>query len=442
MEKATNNGNKDEPIWFPANIDEALPIMIDPETATPVQRKIYFDEECKEWRAVIKVIPHKSYFSFQIKDHESDLVRTPLALIDIGRYYKDGKYGFPKDIFKAVEFFEKDGSADALYEISYLFRSETTLLDEKLYIEYLNQAITLGCEKANIEKSIEYIFNIESRNIETAIDILKKMMPDDGVKWFFLGYLAETTNQKQDDELAFTYYLNAAKENYKPALTRLGTENFDSDLESIKINFYRTLSDDNNIVNYCMGCVLFFGIGMNPYKHYGLTLLEKSASSNNPRAIEALYSIFEIDTEFINEVKSLKYLQMISNYNLSIAITLANRLLDGIGCEISDDNDRLAFSLLKEASDADDMIAMHNLAWMYKKGRGCNQDYAVALQLFQEAQRPNSYFHIGDMYEHGLGVNADMDTAIDYYKKGAEEESELAEQRLRELGIDSTNNKV
>ena len=131
---------------------------------------------------------------------------------------------------------------------------------------------------------------------------------------------------------------------------------------------------------------------------------------------------------------------MIAAYNLSIANRLANRLLDGIGCEISDDNDRLAFDLLEKASEEDDMIAKHNLAWMYKSGRGCNLDYAVALQLFQEAQRPNSYFYIGDMYEHGLGLPVDMETAIDYYRKGAEEGSELAEQRLSELGIATTNN--
>lgn len=177
-----------------------------------------------------------------------------------------------------------------------------------------------------------------------------------------------------------------------------------------------------------------------PFKAYGLLLLEKSAIMNNHRAIEALYSIYEIDADYINEAKSFKCLQMIATYNLSIANRLANRLLDGIGCEISDDNDRQAFNLLEQASEADDMIARHNLAWMYKNGRGCNQDYALALQLFQEAQRPNSYFHIGDMYEHGLGLPVDMETAIDYYRKGAEEGSELAERRLSALGIATTDN--
>lgn len=129
LEKATQTGDIKEPIWLPAYIDEALPIIIDPETAIPVQREIYFDEECKEWKAKIKVMPKKAYFAFQIKSEESDLVRTPLVLIDIGRFYRDGKYGFPKNVTKAVEFFEKDGSADALYEISYLFRSESSLFD-------------------------------------------------------------------------------------------------------------------------------------------------------------------------------------------------------------------------------------------------------------------------------------------------------------------------
>lgn len=308
-----------------------------------------------------------------------------------------------------------------------------------MYFEYLEQAINQGCERAKIEKSIQYIFKDESRNIDTAVSILKQIRSDSGVEWFFLGYLAETTNCSIDSEYVFDCYLKAAKENYKPALVRLGVEKINNE-ELIKNSFYQTLSSDNSIINYCMGCVLFFGIGILPFKAYGLLLLEKSACMNNPRAIEALYGIYEIDADYINETKSFKYLQMIATYNLSIANRLANRLLDGIGCEISYDNDRLAFNLLTKASEADDMIARHNFAWMYKNGRGCNQDYAVALQLFQEAQRPNSYFHIGDMYEHGLGLPVDMETAINYYKKGAEEGSELAEQRLGKLGIDFTNN--
>lgn len=95
--------------------------------------------------------------------------------------------------------------------------------------------------------------------------------------------------------------------------------------------------------------------------------------------------------------------------------------MDGVGCQVSEDNDKVARSILEKAAKEGDKQAMHNLGWMYKNGRGCSVDYEAARQLFLSAGRPS-----GDMYEHGLGIPADLAIAMEYYSRGAEEGSEKA----------------
>ena len=54
----------------------------------------------------------------------------------------------------------------------------------------------------------------------------------------------------------------------------------------------------------------------------------------------------------------------------------------------------------------------------------------ISGSLFINAETAGSFYHLGEMYEHGLGVPIDTKIAKHYYKKGAEKGSIKAQKRL------------
>lgn len=81
-----------------------------------------------------------------------------------------------------------------------------------------------------------------------------------------------------------------------------------------------------------------------------------------------------------------------------------------------------------------DASAVYTLAEMYFHGRGVEQDYSRALELYRFAyingRNPNIAFHIGEMYEYGYEVEIDNQTAINYYTGAAREGNVVAMNKL------------
>lgn len=130
------------------SISNTAAIIIDPETARPLKRELRYDEAAHKWRAWIKIRPGKTYFTFQVQNAETSTVENPLTDLQIAEYYRDGRYDFQQDVFKAAEYYEKDGSPRALYEIAHLFCDCPNFYDEEAYLEYLHQAADANFPKA------------------------------------------------------------------------------------------------------------------------------------------------------------------------------------------------------------------------------------------------------------------------------------------------------
>ena len=65
----------------------------------------------------------------------------------------------------------------------------------------------------------------------------------------------------------------------------------------------------------------------------------------------------------------------------------------------------------------------NNLAWMYQKGVGVEQDLEQALQWYRRSAAQDNgqaINNLGHFYEHGLVTSIDLDKALKYYRRGAE----------------------
>lgn len=429
--------------WYEADIDENVPIVIDPETALLMKREIYFDEKEKKLKARIKLIPNKSYFVFLalFKDDSTGMSTAVRSLsdIEIAEYYKAGIYGFPKDIIKAVSYFEKDGSAQSLYEIAVLFRSEKQIYDEESYKYYMNLAIEKGCDQAKVEYILFMCLSSDEIDKERAILLLQSIETEKGIRDFVYGYLIEKGYLTGSVDDAYEFYIKSAINGYTPACARLGSKDITAGTLELKDMFIDNLYRKNEILSYCMGCIFYYGLDILPLKEKGIRFLEEAAKEGNVLAINSLFNIYNDDNEFMDDSKALDCLKVLAKGDETLSIELAKRLWNGIGCDVNEENDRIAFEVLHIMVNTDNEQILHNLGWACKIGRGCKIDYDMAKKFFESAEMAESYFYLGDMYEHGLGVQIDIDEAEKCYKKGAQKGCKEAEKRLKELRKTTTN---
>ena len=237
-----------------------------------------------------------------------------------------------------------------------------------------------------------------------------------------------------EPESVFDCYFKAACNEYQPAMARLRCSYFDLEHPDVLYAYFRdSLKTGTGNVDYCLGSMYFYGYGLYPRKQEGLQMLREAAERGDPQSVYAVFDIFDEDQEYQDKCAALKWLMEVEKFDPSVRVKLADRLLDGIGCACSQENDALAFELLLKAADTGDQTAVSNLGWMYKKGRGCQKNYAKAMELFEEAGIANSYFHLGDMYEKGLGVTADLEKAMELYETSSRKGSKKAKCRLAEI---------
>ena len=419
--------------WVDAEIMTDPIIVIDPVTAQPVLREVYYDEKEKRMKARMKIKPHKSYFSFQITGGKQEL-----SNLQQGEFYRKGIHGFPKNMIKAAELLELDNSADAKFQIALIFKEQGEFHDDDMYRETLLQSATEGCIDAIVELTLSIVFDgFSGESVDKCLDLLKnKVKDDDGVGHFVIGYIME----EKDLQEAFNHYMIAARADYLPAISRLNIPSgdmLDNISEEELFDLFKDLYHRNSgLSEYCMGCACFYGYDMESRSDVGINLIKSAAYLGDIESQRLIFDIYDSDEKYIDKAQALFWLEKISDYDDSVRNKLANRYLDGIGCNISDESDRRAFELLTTLEHSDYHAAINNLAWMYKMGRGCKQDYIKAKGLFEQAAEMGSItslYHLGTIYEEGLGVKQDLEKAIYYYKLAAKEGNEKSINRLELL---------
>lgn len=212
----------DKYIYDEAEITNNPIIIIDPETAEPIKREVYYDENEKCYKAKIKVIPSKSYFSFQIRDDDG-LVYIPLTAIEKAKYYRKGDMAFPKDVELAAKLIEEDGSAEAFYEAARIFIEDDDMQDNEMYIEYLQRAVDLNESNAQVELALWKYLHRDKYSTDDVHSLLKKASESySEIGMFIYAYCLEKgLLGEKDINKAFELYYNAAKKNIQSGTCKI-----------------------------------------------------------------------------------------------------------------------------------------------------------------------------------------------------------------------------
>lgn len=134
-------------------------------------------------------------------------------------------------------------------------------------------------------------------------------------------------------------------------------------------------------------------------KEEALDYLKKSAKQKNPRALFALYVIY-------NEGK-------IVPQDYSIAVYW-----------------------LRSGADLEDPLCIFCLGLTYQMGEGVEINYKKAFDLFKKAANLNhlaAYEAIGECYLNGWGVEQNINEAKQWYRKGAEKEDSRCQVALADI---------
>ena len=104
------------------------------------------------------------------------------------------------------------------------------------------------------------------------------------------------------------------------------------------------------------------------------------------------------------------------------------------GLKAVDDGDYMtAYQAFKPLAEQGDVEAQHNLAVLYKTGKGVMKDMKKAAQWFEKAADQGlaeAQFNLGHLYDMGEGVEHNAAKAVLWYKKAAEQGHPLAQTNL------------
>jgi len=78
-------------------------------------------------------------------------------------------------------------------------------------------------------------------------------------------------------------------------------------------------------------------------------------------------------------------------------------------------------------------LARSNLADILRKGsQGYPKDLRRAFELYKACGLPYAHYRVGEFYEHGWGVDKDLEAAKAYYRQAYKEGHGLANKKLKE----------
>ena len=81
-------------------------------------------------------------------------------------------------------------------------------------------------------------------------------------------------------------------------------------------------------------------------------------------------------------------------------------------------------------------LARSNLADILRKGsQGYPKDLRRAFDLYKECGLPYAHYRVGEFYEHGWGVEQDLEAAKAYYRQAYKEGHGLANKKLKEFNF-------
>ena len=177
--------------------------------------------------------------------------------------------------------------------------------------------------------------------------------------------------------------------------------------KSRALGYYAYRADSGDFVaHYIAGLCYYLALDFVNARKCFESICAKSDSQSTFRHIDS--SEIQIDAKDLQKIKARCYRHIGAMYN------------NGRGVE---QNYNKAVELYQKAADLGDSGACYNLGLMYNEGLGVNQNYNKAVELYQKAcdlGNDDACYNLGNMYCNGQGVNQNYNKAVELYQKACD----------------------
>jgi TPR repeat protein len=412
--------------------------------------------------------------------YKSAYQKNTQACYTLGNFYYQGLHTIEKDIktgLKLLDFSASHGFIQAQLEIALVYK-EGRIIDKDIQqcMYYLTMAADSGSAEAQYELAVIYLNgdgadydylkayslfklakNRGSSRAENIFDIhIKK---DDRIKdqYKVLDMLIKVSEQGLDDlhyqvgsiheygifdialeshcipadyNKAREWYLAASAKGDFRADRRLGIiyeygieieEDFDT-----AIGYYQKASNNGSgDASYTLARMYFEGNEVNQDFLKAFQYYTAASIAGHPEAREAL-TVSEMtlgpNTSSSNHLQNTKEDKMVM---LEKATEKGYALLQyDIGLVYyNNKDDSKAFKWLSAAADIGITDAYYRLGTLYEEGRGIDQDYNMAVKMYEKAvekEHQDACYRLGQLYQYGKGFAVDYLKAYSLYKKAAD----------------------
>ncbi|GES98810.1 kinase-like domain-containing protein [Rhizophagus clarus] len=365
--------------------------------------------------------------TFELYEKAANLGNN-MAQYDLALMYKEGKV-VNKNFDKAFELFKKSAEKNlsGINMLGYCYENGIgTDINEQEAFELYEEAANLGNNIAQFNLALMYKEGkYVTKNVDKAFELFKKSAEGDDLNGIFmLGYCYENgigTNVNLRN--AFELYEKAANlgnsiAQYNLALMyekgKYVAKNFDKAFEFFKKSAERGNLDGMFMLGYCYSN----GIGTDINKQKAFKLYEKAANLGDNMAQYNLALMYK-EGKYIdkNDEKAFEFFEKSAKGGDLDGIDMLKYCYEnGIGTDI---NIQKAFELHQKAANLGNNIAQYELALLYINGENIEKDYNRAFELSEKSAKGNCLGGItilGYCYENGIGTDINKQKAFVLYE--------------------------
>jgi TPR repeat protein len=366
----------------------------------------------------------------------------------LGMMYKCGE-GVDQNLNKAIYYYERASlkeNADANYRLACYYLEGYGVTQDLLKVfHYFTKASILGHKKASIvliifknyNEIILYYNDLSYREIqkqfdeETIVNMLEKATKKGYTQLQYqIGVWYENKN---DYSTAFKWLSRAANIGVTDAFYRVGLlyeegRGVEQNYRLAVDMYHKAAEKEHEIACYRLGQLYQYGNGVDLNYSKAYQFYKKAQEMEQAEAQKILNITQEITlaSNGYTEVKPLDPSSQEYQESLSMCKYVAEhgdtevQFQVGFAYEyiVSEPDYEEAFSWYSMAAGNSHRDAIYHLGLLYEKGLGILQDYQKAIQLYNNAAHLGSdkaLYQLGVAYHDGNGVDIDPRKAIEYY---------------------------
>ena len=327
----------------------------------------------------------------------------------------DGTEQNVEDAFKWCFQSAESGNSNARYQLGMLYREGIgTKKDIKESMKWLNLSALQGNVEAQVALTDILLLNfgqLENTDLKEECEVAKKQLEllaergNINAQKSFANKLLSGTGTKQDPAAAFEWYLKAANAGDSTARSQVGF-------------MYKN------------------GIGTEIDLDEAITWFQIAAEQKNPGAMEAMAWLMMkgegMEKDLGTAFELFKEVANLGNAWIRNQVGVMYR--DGIGVNVNNEEARKYFELSAEQGN---LSGRMNFADILSKSND-ESDLKAAVRMYHKAASlgdGRACYRLALMYRDGIGTKADVDSAVEWFKKASDKNVPNALEDLQKLTV-------